>query len=1672
MKELKLKLLLVCVLTLVVGTPVALADWDPCEPHKMADGPQLPDPSGWDVCLFHPWFVADDFVCGDDGPITNIHFWISYKGYDEDIPIDPCELEVGICGDDPCGLPDTANWLWYWNSWGGYGPLNINIRYYGSGNQGWYCPWTPQWAQGDHTSFFQVNITDIPDPAIQVYGEHYWLVIYAYTQEPYPVGWKTSDTDNGSPAIWTSSMSPGPSDWSPLDFSPGPPAPTKDLAFVIAGEPNEPEPEPEPGIKWEQLPDPCERGYHCHDGIHMADDWLCEGGLVTDLHWWGSNEYDPNNWAFDISIYADANGFPDGPAGPLWTVTAPLGTGSGQVRRTNTGLQTPFGETIWFYEYYLPDPFPQVADEIYWLDLMAISKDPCNPAGWHWQGNNDPIILSPPVQWYPPAPADSGDYMDFNLAFVITSDSNVPEPEPGIKWQQLPDPNVTGYHCHNGIHMADDWLCEGGLVTDLHWWGSNEYHDNEWGFDISIYADANGLPDASVGPLWTVTAQIGTGPGQVCRTDSGLVHPFYTIWYYEYDLLVPFPQEEGEIYWLDLTAIDSDPCTNPSGWHWQGNNDPIILSPPVQWYPPAPADSGDYVNFNLAFEITSQEAPEPKEPVPNLKWSQPPIEIDPNDPVPRYCGERKESYIDPDPSWPIAADDFRCFGSMPIDSIHWWGSYRYWNELEPPLNDDDPNMIGWRIGFWSNEPAHPNNPWSHPEMLLWQIELDPNRVHCEWVGMNENLDRCFFQYYVDLEPDEVFWQADFLADTEDDIFWLSIAAIYDKNQLSQSNKWGWLSRPWSWMDDGVMFGLDENPEPGMVIDPCENSMYTIGGDLAFELDTDPNWIKWDQPFTGIRHWPHYEDVASWMEWRPEGIAHLTVAADDWKCQGPDPVTALAWWGSYLNYYYHPCDPCFVPPRPEKPAYFDVSIWTDVPDPNVNDPNTWSHPGEVVWQHDVYNYDEVLVGYDKHRDVDPNNEPVFRYTARIPDPNWFWQDPNEQTIYWLSIVAVYEEHHPLYKWGWTNHQHVYNDDAVQTPAMTDPDPAIPWQWNEIHDQTGASADLSFTIYNDPYAEQPGPEEDLDFGDAPDDPCAPMYPTLLVNNGARHIIAGPWLGPEFPPMIDSPDPELDGQPDPCALGDDNDGNDDEDGVQIPFLTEGVLDNIGITVSDPCGIGGIVEIWIDFNHNGDWTDPCEMVFSGFVSSAIGTVWVPVTAPVGSAGTTFARCRISTQGTGSPVGLADDGEVEDHEVYIEGPPPQYDFGDAPDDPCAPIYPTLLANNGAQHIIGGPWFGGQGFLDPGDVTGDVPDPELNGQPDPSALGDDNDGNDDEDGVSIPILVQGISNSIIYEISGSGGGVGVGSAGVDAWIDWNGDGDWDEPGELIYSGVLFDGVFSLGIPAPFDSVVGQTFARWRISTNGSPEPGGLAADGEVEDHEVWIEPPPLDFGDAPDPCYPTLLASNGARHVINGIFPWLGGATDAPDAEGDGQPDPCSLGDDNDAQGDDEDGVVFTSPLVPGQQATVDVTVSWWPMPVASCPLNAWVDFNGDGDWADPCEQIFNNEWVDDGLNSLTFQVPASATGNIYTHARFRIDSNGGLSYTGQANDGEVEDYRVYITCSNCGDFDDNSSIDINDLRILAVNWLWTGAPGGNNIADLNCDGKVDYEDFAIFALQWLGSCP
>jgi hypothetical protein len=662
-----------------------------------------------------------------------------------------------------------------------------------------------------------------------------------------------------------------------------------------------------------------------------------------------------------------------------------------------------------------------------------------------------------------------------------------------------------------------------------------------------------------------------------------------------------------------------------------------------------------------------------KEPVPHLKWSQPPIEWDPNDNIPTYCGWDEVSYNrdDQNPSgpWRIVADDFRCLGTMPVDSIHWWGSFFdwEWSWAHGQLPDDLP--IAWQFGFWSNVPAGYVTDYSFPEVLLWQVEVDATRVEMVEVGKDDYhgwypYDICY-QLYVDLWPEEVFWQHDFLDQTMGDVFWLSITAIYEDTIDPPYNPWGWKTRPWSWMDDAVVFELPFPPDVGMALDPVtvvpiEDPILGESFDVAFELDTDLNWIKWEQPFTGIRHWPHYEDELSivkppeavikweqpvdpllsglhshdsqsaggpytwvrladdwqcgggditdihwwggyeshglgikefhlsihscdtmptpwhlplepavweanvpfnqvnetdtglvnnigypiysyeyylpdpypqiqgeyywvdimaisedpvwpntalwyWMEsdrsptilghapaaertdgtpWRSivwpgfpderysdmafaitsgeSGEPNLVrLVADDWLCERMTPITACVWWGSYIGYQYAACDvegPWMN--LPIKPDYFRLSVWTDVP---AGTDLPYSHPGDIIWEYDAYDYDEVLVGYDKHPEdeIGPPREPVFRYSVKLPDWAWFHQEAPD-TVYWFSVVAVYDQRQPNYDWGWTNHEKVFNDDAVAGHQEVTGE----WIWQELFDQTGESEDMSFILFTEP------------------------------------------------------------------------------------------------------------------------------------------------------------------------------------------------------------------------------------------------------------------------------------------------------------------------------------------------------------------------------------------------------------------------------------------------------------------------------------------------------------------------------------------------------------------------------------------------------------------------------
>lgn len=500
-----------------------------------------------------------------------------------------------------------------------------------------------------------------------------------------------------------------------------------------------------------------------------------------------------------------------------------------------------------------------------------------------------------------------------------------------------------------------------------------------------------------------------------------------------------------------------------------------------------------------------------------------------------------------------------------------------------------------------------------------------------------------------------------------------------------------------------------------------------------------------------------------------------------------------------------------------------------------------------------------------------------------------------------------------------------------------------------------------------------KDPVDWGDAP----AP-YPTLAINNGAHHFILGGGLNPTLGFVVD---PEPDGQPTALADGDDTDvlypsAGDDEDGVTFltPLISRTVA-QVDIVASGP---PALLQGWIDFNGNGSWADPGEQIFTDVVL-ATGTNSLTFPVPAGLASVqTYARFRYSsTQGL-KFIDSAPDGEVEDYRVSIESE--QYvDWGDAPQP-----YPTLLINNGAHHVIQDGMFLGIRI-----------DPELDGQPSLAADGDDNTSYDDEDGVFLTSLLMPGGYAGV-DVIASQPGI------LDAWVDFEGNGTWAEASNRIFAGQpLTAGTNALIFPVPIAGPTGSAYARFRYTSGGVASYTGLALDGEVEDYLFQVEPikEGIDWGDAPDSPYPTLNASGGASHTI--VAGVMLGATIDP--EPDGQPTTAADGDDI-AAFDDEDGVTFTSKLVAGSNATVNVVAG-----VLGGKLDAWIDFNKDGDWY-ASEKIFTDLPVMPGLNSLSFPVPglpAQALGPTY--ARFRISTAGTRLPTGHANDGEVEDYLVEL---------------------------------------------------------------
>ncbi|MRR21970.1 hypothetical protein EG830_03200, partial [bacterium] len=134
---------------------------------------------------------------------------------------------------------------------------------------------------------------------------------------------------------------------------------------------------------------------------------------------------------------------------------------------------------------------------------------------------------------------------------------------------------------------------------------------------------------------------------------------------------------------------------------------------------------------------------------------------------------------------------------------------------------------------------------------------------------------------------------------------------------------------------------------------------------------------------------------------------------------------------------------------------------------------------------------------------------------------------------------------------------------------------------------------------------------------------------------------------------------------------------------------------------------------------------------------------------------------------------------------------------------------------------------------GTRPDGEAGSQYSDEANGDDLNGLDDEDGVTIPDMKQGATVVIPVKTTVSY----VTAAYLNVWFDWNGDGDFADKGERVATDLRMPSgtsTYNLSVTIPGDAIGSRpTFTRFRIGPRVT-SPTGTANSGEVEDYMIKI----------------------------------------------------------------------------------------------------------------------------------------------------------------------------------------------------------------------------------------------
>jgi hypothetical protein len=438
---------------------------------------QPPNLAGFDV-LNTAWTLADDFICTNTGPISDIHIWGSWLNNNKSTITN---FWLGIYDDVPANPNNPTNsnshpgnLLWQESfTPGGAVPGQFVESFWADSQEQFLDPGPPAIIGTDDQAWYYCLYPTNPftQTGSSSAPKVYWLAAYVQVSsavgEPTPqYGWKTTSIVQNDTSVhtpWPGSAPGTNASWIPTGYQPpaGGPLVPLDLAFKLETPTNTSSAlcmDTNDGVKYIQQPNLQGLDVWNSGPWMLADDFICtNAGPISDIHIWGSwlnDSVETNSITFTLGIYDDVPVNPNNPnshpGNLLWQQTFAPGQyaenffATGSETFLNPGPPATMGtdSQAWYYCFYPTNPFVQTgtnsAPKTYWLAVYAQlpSRSTDYNFGWKttdsvqndtsvhaaWPGSmptNNPGWT--PTDYQPPT---GGPLVPLDLSFKLTTQTN------------------------------------------------------------------------------------------------------------------------------------------------------------------------------------------------------------------------------------------------------------------------------------------------------------------------------------------------------------------------------------------------------------------------------------------------------------------------------------------------------------------------------------------------------------------------------------------------------------------------------------------------------------------------------------------------------------------------------------------------------------------------------------------------------------------------------------------------------------------------------------------------------------------------------------------------------------------------------------------------------------------------------------------------------------------------------------------------------------------------------------------------------------------------------------------------------------------------------------------------------------------------------------------------